>query len=98
MIDNFPPVALNEPDLILADEPTSMLDASIRVGVLNLLRDLKEERGIAILLITHDLGSARYLAERTVVLYRGRVVEAGPTAALLAAPQHSYTQRLIECA
>mgnify|MGYP000863864775 CR=1 FL=1 len=87
-----------EPDLILADEPTSMLDASIRVGVLNLLRDLKEERGIAILLITHDLGSARYLAERTVVLYRGRVVEAGPTAALLAAPQHSYTQRLIECA
>ncbi|MBZ0232819.1 MAG: ATP-binding cassette domain-containing protein, partial [Deltaproteobacteria bacterium] len=87
-----------EPDLILADEPTSMLDASIRIGVLNLLRDLKEQRGIAILLITHDLGSARYLAERTVVLYRGRVVETGATAALLAAPQHSYTRRLIECA
>jgi len=87
-----------EPDLILADEPTSMLDASIRIGVLNLLRDLKEQRGIAIMLITHDLGSARYLAERTVVLYRGRVVETGPTEAILAAPQHSYTQRLIECA
>lgn len=87
-----------EPDLILADEPTSMLDASIRIGVLNLLRDLKEQRGIAIVLITHDLGSARYLAERTVVLYRGRVVETGATAALLAAPQHSYTQKLIACA
>jgi peptide/nickel transport system ATP-binding protein len=87
-----------EPDVILADEPTSMLDASIRIGVLNLLRDLKEQRGIAIVLITHDLGSARYLAERTVVLLRGRVVEAGATSALLAAPHHSYTQRLIECA
>lgn len=87
-----------EPDLILADEPTSMLDASIRIGVLNLLRDLKEQRGIAIVLITHDLGSARYLADRTVVLFRGRVVETGTTSALLAAPQHSYTQRLIECA
>jgi peptide/nickel transport system ATP-binding protein len=87
-----------EPDLILADEPTSMLDASIRIGVLNLLRDLKDERGIAIVLITHDLASARYLAERTVVLFRGRVVETGATSDLLAAPQHSYTQRLIECA
>jgi peptide/nickel transport system ATP-binding protein len=87
-----------EPDLILADEPTSMLDASIRIGVLNLLRDLKEQRGIAIVLITHDLGSARYLADRTVVLFRGRVVETGSTSALLASPQHSYTQRLIECA
>jgi peptide/nickel transport system ATP-binding protein len=87
-----------EPDLILADEPTSMLDASIRIGVLNLLRDLKEQRGIAIVLITHDLGSARYLADRTVVLFRGRVVETGKTSALLAAPQHSYTQRLIDCA
>jgi peptide/nickel transport system ATP-binding protein len=87
-----------EPELILADEPTSMLDASIRIGVLNLLRDLKEQRGIAIVLITHDLGSARYLADRTVVLYRGRIVEAGTTSAVLAAPQHSYTQRLIECA
>jgi peptide/nickel transport system ATP-binding protein len=87
-----------EPDLILADEPTSMLDASIRIGVLNLLRDLKEQRGIAIVLITHDLGSAHYLADRTVVLFRGRVVETGITSALLAAPQHSYTQRLIACA
>jgi peptide/nickel transport system ATP-binding protein len=87
-----------EPDVILADEPTSMLDASIRIGVLNLLRDLKEQRGIAILLITHDLASARYLADRTVVLWRGRVVETGATSSLLAAPQHSYTQRLVECA
>jgi peptide/nickel transport system ATP-binding protein len=85
-----------EPDVIVADEPTSMLDASIRIGVLNLLRDLKEQRGIAIVLITHELASARYLAERTVVLYRGRVVEAGITSALFATPQHSYTRRLIE--
>ncbi len=86
------------PDVILADEPTSMLDASIRIGVLNLLRDLKEKRGIAIVLITHDLGSARYLAERTVVLLRGRIVENGTTSALFAAPQHPYTQRLVEAA
>ena len=84
-----------EPDLIIADEPTSMLDASIRIGVLNLLRDLKEQRDIAIVLITHELGSARYLADRTVVLYRGRIVETGATSALFAAPEHSYTQKLI---
>jgi len=86
------------PDVILADEPTSMLDASIRIGVLNLLRDLKEKRGIAIVLITHDLGSARYLAERTIVLLRGRIVENGATSAVFAAPQHPYTQRLVEAA
>ncbi len=83
------------PDVILADEPTSMLDASIRVGVLNLLRDLKEQRGIALLLITHDLASARYLADRTVVMYAGHVVEVGPSALVMAAPLHPYTRLLI---
>ena len=65
-----------EPELIVADEPTSMLDASIRIGVLNLLRDLKEQRGIALLLITHDLASARYLADRTLTMEAGRIVDA----------------------
>jgi ABC-type glutathione transport system ATPase component len=63
-----------QPDLLIADEPTSMLDVSIRMGILNLLADLKRERGLAILLITHDLASARYLADRVLVLYRGRVL------------------------
>jgi peptide/nickel transport system ATP-binding protein len=67
-----------EPELIVADEPTSMLDASIRVGVLNLLRDLKEQRGIALLLITHDLASARYLADRTLAMGAGRVMVRDP--------------------
>jgi ABC-type glutathione transport system ATPase component len=84
-----------EPDLILADEPTSMLDASIRVGVLNLLRDLKEQRGIAILLITHDLASARYLADQTIVLRAGHAIERGPTVEIMSSPQAAYTRELL---
>ncbi len=84
-----------EPDLLVADEPTSMLDVSIRMGILNLLAQLKRERGLAILLITHDLASARFLAERIVVLYRGRVVEDGPSDAVVAAPAHPYTRALL---
>ncbi len=76
-----------EPDLLVADEPTSMLDVSIRMGVLNLLMRLKRERRLAILLITHDLASARYLADRVLVLYRGRVVEDGPSGALVQDPE-----------
>jgi peptide/nickel transport system ATP-binding protein len=84
-----------EPELILADEPTSMLDASIRIGILNLMRDLKEQRGIAFVLITHDLASARYLADRVVVLYAGHVVETGPTRDVIDDPKHPYTRLLI---
>ncbi len=84
-----------EPDVILADEPTSMLDASLRLGILNLLRELKEQRGIALLFITHDLASARYLADRTLVMYAGHVVESGPSAPLMAAPAHPYTRLLV---
>ena len=86
-----------EPDLLVADEPTSMLDVSIRTGVLNLLAQLKRERGLAILLITHDLASARYLADRILVLFRGRVVEEGPSrrrGARAAAPVHARPARL----
>jgi oligopeptide/dipeptide ABC transporter ATP-binding protein len=87
-----------EPDLLVADEPTSMLDVSIRMGVLNLLAQLKRERRLAILLITHDLASARYLAERILVLFRGRVVEDGPSADLVKAPAHPYTRALLAAA
>jgi peptide/nickel transport system ATP-binding protein len=83
-----------DPELILADEPTSMLDVSIRIDILNLLRGLKEERRIGYLYITHDLGSARYLADQVVVLYGGHVVEAGPAGPLLDRPAHPYTQLL----
>jgi peptide/nickel transport system ATP-binding protein len=83
------------PALIVADEPTSMLDVSVRVGILNLLRSLREERGIGLLLITHDLGSARYSTSRTLVMYAGSILESGPSAELIAAPQHPYTKLLV---
>ena len=84
------------PKVIIADEPTSMLDASTRVGVLDLLRRLTRERGISILLITHDLATARHLSDRVVVLAGARVVEQGMTAAVFAAPAHPYTRQLLE--
>lgn len=84
-----------QPDLLVADEPTSMLDVSIRIGVMNLLRRLKREQGLGIILITHDLASARYLADRILVLYRGRIVEDGPSRAVVAGPAHPYTRALL---
>jgi peptide/nickel transport system ATP-binding protein len=84
-----------DPDLLVADEPTSMLDVSIRMGILHLLAQLKRDRGLAILLITHDLASARFLAERIVVLYRGRVVEDGPAESVVGSPAHPYTRALL---
>jgi peptide/nickel transport system ATP-binding protein len=84
-----------EPDLLVADEPTSMLDVSIRTGVLNLLARLKREQGLGIILITHDLASARYLADRIMVLYRGRIVEDGPSRAIVSSPSHPYTRALL---
>jgi peptide/nickel transport system ATP-binding protein len=84
------------PKVIVADEPTSMLDASTRLGVLELLQRLTRDRGIAILLITHDLATARHLAHRVVVLAGARVVEQGPTAQVFASPTHAYTRQLLE--
>ena len=84
-----------DPELLVADEPTSMLDVSLRMGLLNLLAELKRDRGLAILLITHDLAAARFLAERIVVLYRGRIVEDGPAATVVGAPAHPYTRALL---
>jgi peptide/nickel transport system ATP-binding protein len=84
-----------EPSVILADEPISMLDVSIRIGILNLILQLKRELGIAVLYITHDLASARYVADEVLVMYRGRIVEQGPTDAVLLEPQHAYTRLLL---
>ena len=83
------------PRLILADEPTSMLDVSVRIGVLNLMRSLCEQQGISMLYITHDLASARYLADRIVVMFAGEFVEGGDAMTLLADPVHAYTRLLI---
>jgi ABC-type glutathione transport system ATPase component len=86
------------PEVIVADEPTSMLDVSTRLGVLTLLRRLADERRLAILVITHDLPSAAAIADRVLVLYAGRIVEAGATATVLRAPAHEYTRLLLSSA
>jgi peptide/nickel transport system ATP-binding protein len=84
-----------EPTVVLADEPTSMLDVSIRIGILNLLVALKEKKGIAVLYVTHDLASARYIADDILVMYAGQIVERGPVDDVLGDPLHPYTRLLI---
>ena len=84
-----------DPRVLLADEPVSMLDVSIRLGVLNLLRDLKQKLNIAILYITHDIASARYFADETLVMYAGRMVEGGDSETVTQNPAHPYTRLLI---
>jgi peptide/nickel transport system ATP-binding protein len=83
------------PKLILADEPVSMLDVSIRIGLLNLMAQLRDQQGVSILYITHDIASARYVADRLVVLYAGQIAEAGPIEQVLSRPKHPYTQLLL---
>lgn len=82
-------------DVVLADEPTSMLDVSIRIDVLNLLKRMKDDRGIAFLYITHDIATARYFAEDIAVLYQGQIIEWGDTAQVIDNPQHAYTKLLL---
>ncbi|MCW2896881.1 MAG: transporter ATP-binding protein [Actinomycetia bacterium] len=84
-----------KPRLILADEPVSMLDTSIRIGLLNLMAKLRDEEGVSILYITHDIASARYVADRLIVMYAGQIAEAGPIEDVLATPRHPYTQLLL---
>jgi peptide/nickel transport system ATP-binding protein len=84
-----------EPDFIVADEPVSMLDVSVRAGVLNLLQKLNQEMGITILLITHDLATARYLCSRIVVMYLGKIVELNTTERLIQSPRHPYSNLLL---
>ncbi len=86
------------PKVVLADEPVSMLDVSIRLDVLNLLLRLKEEEQLALLFITHDIASARYFAEDTMVMYAGQTMEGGPSDEVILAPKHPYTQLLISAA
>jgi len=83
------------PKLIVADEPVSMIDASLRANVLENLKTLRDEHGISILYITHDLATARQVSDRLYVLYRGRAVEVGSAAAVIGEPKHPYTQLLM---
>lgn len=84
-----------EPIVLLADEPVSMLDVSIRAEILNLLASLRVSRGISILFITHDLATAAHFTDRVAVMYLGRIVEIGPTEQVLSAPAHPYTKALL---
>ena len=83
---------------VVADEPVSMLDVSIRVGVLNLLADLQRAEGLGVLYITHDLATARHFSDEILVMYRGRIVERGPSDEVILNPQHEYTRKLREAA
>ncbi|HEX2911668.1 MAG TPA: ABC transporter ATP-binding protein [Chloroflexia bacterium] len=83
------------PKLLIADEPTSMLDASLRVTVLNQMMDLRKQHNMSIAFITHDLGQAYYMSDRVMVMYHGQIVEQGPVEEVLLNPQHEYTKRLM---
>ena len=85
-----------EPDLVIADEPTLVLDVSVQVQVLNLLSDLQKELGVAYLFITHNFGVVEYLAHDIAVMKDGKLVEYGTAEQVLAHPQHSYTQALLQ--
>jgi len=87
-----------QPEVLLADEPVSMLDVSIRLDILNLLLRLKDEEQLALLFITHDIASARYFAEDTQVMYAGQMVEGGPSEEIIQRPKHPYTQLLLSAA
>jgi peptide/nickel transport system ATP-binding protein len=91
----FAQALATRPKLILADEPVSMLDVSIRIGLLNLMAKLRDEEGASILYITHDIASARYVADRLIVMYAGQIAESGPIEEVLANPRHPYTQLLL---
>ncbi|GAB7218938.1 ABC transporter ATP-binding protein [Vibrio comitans] len=84
-----------DPEVILADEPISMLDVSVRLGILNLMSDLKDKHGISFMYITHDIATARYFAEKTAVMYVGHMVEWGNSDKVTQTPQHPYTQLLL---
>ncbi|CAM3682301.1 Oligopeptide transport ATP-binding protein OppF [Vibrio aerogenes CECT 7868] len=84
-----------DPEVILADEPISMLDVSVRLGILNLMSDLKDNYGISFMYITHDIATARYFAEKTAVMYVGHMVEWGDSDSVTQNPQHPYSQLLL---
>ncbi len=84
------------PQLLLADEPTTALDATVQIQILLLLRELQQEMGLAIVFVTHDIGAAAEVADRMAVMYAGRIVEQGPAAVLLTRPRHPYTLSLLQ--
>jgi oligopeptide/dipeptide ABC transporter ATP-binding protein len=86
-----------DPDVLVADEPTTALDVTVQAQILELLDRLRRERGLAVLLVTHDLGVVAGRADRVAVMYAGQIVETATTAALFAAPQHPYTRGLLAC-
>lgn len=88
---------VNDPELIIADEPTTALDVTVQAQVLALLDDLRRERNVALIFITHDFGVVSQLCDRVAVMYAGRIVETGRTGDVLASPHHPYTKRLIAC-
>jgi oligopeptide/dipeptide ABC transporter ATP-binding protein len=85
-----------QPDFIVADEPVSMLDVSVRAGILNVLREVRDTMGLAAVFISHDLALVRYVCERTITMYLGSVVEDGPTRAIISNPLHPYTKALVQ--
>jgi ABC-type glutathione transport system ATPase component len=87
-----------EPGVLIADEPVSMLDVSIRLGVLNLLAVLQREEDLGVLYITHDLATARHFSDEILVMYQGRIVERGPADDVILHPQHEYTRKLADAA
>lgn len=86
---------VHRPRLLVGDEPLSALDVTVRAEIIALLRDLNASLGLAVVLVSHDIGLVQHVAGRVVVMHDGRVVESGPTAAVLGDPQHSYTRRLV---
>ena len=83
-----------EPSLLVADEPVSMVDASLRISIVNLFKTLRDDLGVSIIYITHDLATAYYISDRIIVMEKGVVVEGGDARAVLDDPQHAYTRRL----
>jgi oligopeptide/dipeptide ABC transporter ATP-binding protein len=83
------------PKLLIADEPVSMLDVSIRAEIINLLKELTEEMNLASLFISHDISLIRYICDRTAIMYLGKIVEIGPTEEIISGPRHPYTQLLL---
>jgi microcin C transport system ATP-binding protein len=86
----------NEPDLLIADEPTTALDVTIQAQILELMKELRDRLGMAIMLITHDLGVVAEMADDVAVMYAGRIVERGPVASIFQSPQHPYTEALLQ--
>ncbi|MCS7175029.1 ABC transporter ATP-binding protein [Pseudothermotoga sp.] len=85
---------LTNPSLLIADEPVSMVDASLRMSIVNLFKDLRDKLGLSVLYITHDLATAYYVSDRMAIMFRGEIVELGPADSVLQRPKHPYTQLL----